>query len=119
MTSPSLPDAIRLESLEVGAAPLVRLFLTRLDLPGLFDRHLPPLPGRPPALPSSCVLCLLLSNLLLARQPLYAIADWASRRVPEPIGLLPGQAGLLTKKLDGLSYRAVSSFCWTPVTLGP
>ena len=95
MTSSSLPEGIRLESLEVGAAPLVRLFLTRLDLPGLFDRHLPPLPGRPPALPSSCVPCLLLPNLLLARQPLYAIADWASRRVPGPIGLLPGQAGLL------------------------
>jgi transposase len=95
MTPAALPAELRHESLEVGAAPLVRLLLTRLDLPGLFGRHLPPLPGRPPALPSSCVLCLLLSNLLLARQPLYAIADWACRRVPEHIGLSPGQAGLL------------------------
>jgi len=101
MTSPSLPDAIRLESLEVGAAPLVRLFLLRLDLPALFDRHLPPLPGRPPALPSSCVLCLLLCNLLLARQPLYAVAHWASRRVPEHIGLLPGHAGVLNDDRAG------------------
>jgi transposase len=95
MTPPSLPAGIRLESLEVGAAPLVRLFLDRLDLPGLFRRHLPPLPGRPPALPSPTVLAVLLANLLLARQPLYALADWAGRRVPEHLGLLPGQAALL------------------------
>ncbi len=95
MTTPPLPDGIRLESLEVGAAPVVRLFLARLDLPGLFEQLLPLLPGRPPALPSSTVLCLLLSNLLLARQPLYAIPAWAARRVPEHLGLQPGEAALL------------------------
>src|SRR5438105_4669545 len=95
MASASLPPEIRLESLEVGAAPLVRLFLDRLDLPGLFERYLPPLPGRPPALPSAAVLGVLLSNLLLARQPLYAIPDWARRRVPEHLGLRPGQAAWL------------------------
>ena len=95
MTSPSLPDGLRLQSLEVGAAPLIRHFLGRLDLPGLFDRHLPPLPGRQPALSSSVTLTVLLTNLLLARQPLYAIPAWAARRVPEHIGLLPGQIDLL------------------------
>jgi transposase len=95
MTSPSLAADMRLESLEVGAAPLVRLFLERLDLPGLFERHLPPLPGRPPALPSSTVLCLLLSNLLLARQPLYALPAWASRRVPQYLGLSSEQVASL------------------------
>jgi transposase len=90
-----LPAGIRLESLEVGAAPLVRLFLDRLNLPSLFERHLPPLPGRPPALPSATVLGVLLTNLLLARQPLYALSEWASRRVPEHLGLQPGQAALL------------------------
>jgi transposase len=95
MTTPLLPDNIRLESLEVGAAPLVRRFLARLDLPGLFEEQLPVLPGRRPALPSSTVLCLLLSNLLLARQPLYALAAWAARRVPEHLGLQPGLANSL------------------------
>jgi transposase len=33
--------------------------------------------------------------LLLARQPLYAVADWAARRVPEFLGLQPSQATLL------------------------
>lgn len=101
MPSPALPDGLQLESLEVDAAPLLRLVLTRLDLPALFERHLPPLPGRPPALPSAVVLGVLLANLLLARQPLYALADWASRRVPEHLGLQPGQAALLNDDRAG------------------
>lgn len=94
MTAPRLPDALRLESLEVGAAPLVQLFLRRLDLPALFERHLPPLPGRQPAVPSPTVLVVLLSNLLLARQPLYALPQWIARRVPEHLGLRPEQVPL-------------------------
>lgn len=108
--SPSLPEGWRLESLEVGAAPVIQQFLTRLDLRGLFERHLPPLPGRPPAVPSAVVLNLLLCNLLLARQPLYALADWVGRRVPEHLGLRADQgAGLnddrVGRALDHL-YRA-------------
>ena len=98
MTSPPgpvLPAGVRPESLEVGAAPVVRRFLERLDLPGLFDRHLPRLPGRQPELPTSTVLCVLLSNLLLARAPLYGIAAWAARFVPEHLGLLPEQSARL------------------------
>ena len=84
-----------LESLEVGAAPLARHFLSRLRLPELFEQHLPALPGRQPALPSSVTLAVLLCNLLLARQPLYAVAAWAARRAGEHIGLPPGGAALL------------------------
>jgi transposase len=95
MTSAALPAGLRHESLEVGAAPLIRHFLDRLGLAGLFAQHLPKLPGRAPALDSPCVLCLLVSNLLLARQPLYAIPAWVARRVPEQLGMQPGQTGLL------------------------
>jgi transposase len=88
-------DSVRLESLEVGAAPLVRHFLRRLALPQLFAEHLADLPGRQPALPTSVTLCVLLTNLLLARQPLYAIPAWVARRVPEHLGLPAGQPTLL------------------------
>lgn len=92
---PALPDDLHLESLDVGAAPLVRHFLQRLDLHGLFQRHLPVLPGRRPQLATATVLEILLTNLLLARQPLYALPHWAARRVPACLGLLPGQADAL------------------------
>ena len=84
-----------LESLEVGAAPVMRHFLHRLQLLPLFEQHLPTLPGRQPALSSAVTLTLLVTNLLLARQPLYALAAWTARRVPEYLGLQPGQATLL------------------------
>jgi transposase len=90
-----------LESLEVGAAPLVRHFLQRLQLLPLFEQHLPPLPGRQPALSSAVTLTLLVTNLLLARQPLYALAAWTARRVPEQLGLQPGQATLLNDDRTG------------------
>src|SRR5204863_2129546 len=92
---PALPAGLRHESLEVGAAPVVRRFLDRLDLPGLFGRHLPRLRGRQPDLPTATVLCVLLSNLLLARAPLYGIAAWAARFVPEHLGLLPEHSARL------------------------
>jgi transposase len=84
-----LPDDLHLESLEIGGTPVVRHFLQRLDLPALLRRHLPALPGRAPTVPSATLLCLLIANLLLARQPLYALAEWAARRVPAFLGLLP------------------------------
>ena len=84
-----------LESLEVGATPVVRHFLRRLQLPALLEQHLPALPGRQPALPTAVTLTVLLSNLLLARQPLYAIPAWVARRVPEHLGLQPDQVALL------------------------
>ena len=95
MTTAPLPAGICLESLEVGAAPVVHHFLRRLRLPTLLAQHLPPLPGRPPALPSAVALTALLSNLLLARQPLYAVPAWAACRVPEALGLYPEQVPLL------------------------
>lgn len=105
--SASLPAGLSLESLEVGATPLVRHFLHRLDLAALFARFLPPLPGRQPALPTSLTLSVLLTNLLLARQPLYAIPAWIARRAPEHLGLQPGQ---LNRFNDDRIGRALDHF---------
>jgi transposase len=118
---PTVPAGTRLEVLQVGAAPLVRRFLELLDLPGLLERHLPKLPGRQRDLPTATVLGVLLSNLLLARQPLYGIAAWASTFVPEHLGLLPGQAARLNDDRCGRSqdhlYRADRASLFTAITL--
>jgi transposase len=89
--TPPLPPGMRHESLRVDAAPVIHHFLEKLGLPALLERHLPQLRGRQRDVPSSTVLCVLLSNLLLAREPLYAIAAWASGFVPEHLGLLAAQ----------------------------
>src|ERR1700683_792515 len=49
-------DDITLESLEVGAAPIVRRFLDRLQFEQLLARHLPPTTRRPEVIPTSVVL---------------------------------------------------------------
>jgi transposase len=119
---PALPDATRLEVLEVGAAPLVRHILDRLDLPGLFERHLARLPGRQPEVPSSTVLCALISNLLLCREPLYALSSWAAVFVPGHLGLLPAQAALLNDDCCGRAvdhlFRSDRASLFTAIVLG-
>ena len=103
-------DNTSLESLEVGATPVVRRFLERLQFEPLLTRHLPPATRRPEDIPTSVTLGALVTNLLLARRPLYALPDWAARCVPEHLGLRADQAGLLGddrlgRALDRL-YRA-------------
>jgi transposase len=91
----TLFDHTSLESLEVGAAPVVRRFLERLQFEPLLARHLPPATRRPEDIPTAVTLCILVTNLLLARRPLYALAEWLSRHVPEHLGLEPDQVELL------------------------
>ena len=110
-----------LESLEIGAAPVVRRFLDRLQLEPLLRRHLPPGRGRPEAMPTSLVLCTLVTNLLLARRPLYALPEWLARRVPAHLGLQPAQVALLQddrlgRALDRL-YRADRASLLTAVVV--
>jgi len=100
----ALPAGIRHESLEVGGAPVIRHFLEKLDLPGLFERHLPRWRGRQRDVPTSTVLCVLLSNLLLSREPLYGMAAWASGFVPEHLGLHPEQLTLLNDDRFGRAF---------------
>jgi transposase len=119
---PALPDGMRLEVLQVDAAPIVRHLLDRLDLPGLFERHLPSLPGRQADVPSSTILCVLISNLLLCREPLYAMSSWAATFVPQHLGLLPGQAELLNDDRCGRAvdhlFRSDRASLFTAIVLG-
>jgi hypothetical protein len=68
-----------LDSLEVGAVAILNSFFQRLQPREILERHLPPpppRPGRDPALPPATVLLVLLRNILLARQPLWAVSEW-------------------------------------------
>jgi hypothetical protein len=109
-----------LESLEVGATPVVQRFLERLQLAQLFLRYLPPNARRPEELPTPVTLCVLVTNLMLARCPLYALPEWLARRVPEHLGLRPDQVSLLQddrlgRALDRLYHADRASMLTTLV----
>jgi len=86
----------RLESLEIGAAPLVEAFLQRLGLEEILTRSLPRTRrGRRPDLEPARALCVMIANVLLSRLALYAVPAWLASYVPEHFGLAPGQERLL------------------------
>ena len=84
-----------LESLEVGAVPILNSFFRRLQLREIFERHLTPpspLAGKAPALSPATIVLVLLRNILLSRQPTYAIPQWLRGFVPDLFDLTPNQA---------------------------
>lgn len=86
----------RLESLEIGAAPLVEAFCARLQLEKLLEASLPAKPlGRRSELSPARTLTVMVRNVLLSRLPLYAVPAWLGGYVAEHFGLSPGQERLL------------------------
>lgn len=75
-----------LRSYQVGAVPILNHFLKRLDLEGLLQRHLPAEDART-TIPTATGLLLLARNVLVSREPIYGVADWASGYAPDLLDL--------------------------------
>lgn len=78
------PYAMR--SWNVGAVPIVNRFLERMKLEEFFRRHLPTDDPRL-EVPTASALLVLLRNLLISREPLYGIGEWAARCPADLLGL--------------------------------
>src|SRR6516225_8646142 len=72
----------------VDALPLVNHFLGRLRVETLLDSYLPRARRRP-KVSSTRALLVLLRNIVLSREPLYGIGDWAHRFDGSLLGLSP------------------------------
>src|SRR3954447_7267458 len=79
-------DGLELRSYDVGALPLLTRIVERMQLPRLLSEHLPRDDSRT-ELPTVTALLVLLANLLLAREPVYGVGEWAARFPPELLGL--------------------------------
>src|SRR5262245_12270585 len=79
-----------LRSFTIGVVPILDRFFDRLRLKSILQDHLPR-EDRRSRIPTATVLLLLLKNLLISREPLYGVGEWAARHVPEPLGLGPEQ----------------------------
>jgi transposase len=83
-----------LNSRRIAALPILERFLERLRLREFLRDHLPHEDGRT-RVPTATALLVLLRNLLISRQPLYGVGEWAACHEPELLGLADAQLAAL------------------------
>ncbi len=83
-----------LTSSRIAALPVLEGVLGRLRLEAFLRDHLPA-EDRRSRVSTATGLMILLKNLLVAREPLYGIGEWAARHDPEWLGLTPPQLSSL------------------------
>ena len=95
---PSPPEASEndqtLTTYTVGALPLVNAILERIPLEKALRRYLPPDDPRL-KVPTARVALLVVRNLLLSREPMYGVAEWAGSHEPKHVGLGRGDLSRL------------------------
>jgi transposase len=79
-----------LTSYRISALPVLEGVLTRLRLEAFLRDHLPR-EDRRSRVSTATGLMILLKNLLISREPLYGIGEWAARHAPQWLGLTPTQ----------------------------
>lgn len=79
---------VQLISRAVGPLPLLNAFLQRLKMGSLLEQFVPATDRRVKLAPA-VGLSVLLRNILLAREPLYGMAEWAQRFDAPLLGLPP------------------------------
>jgi transposase len=78
----------------VGALPILNRVLQRARLEAFLHATLPPQDARTKLSPAKTLL-VLLRNLLVSREPIYGVGEWAARHAPDLLGLTPDDLGRL------------------------
>ena len=79
-------DGLELRSYDVGALPLLKRVFERMQLERILREHLPKDDPRT-ELATVTALLVLFANLLLAREPIYGVGEWAALFPPDLLGL--------------------------------
>ena len=74
--------------------PILNRLLQRLRLAELLDEQLPAADQRT-AMPASVTLLVLVRNILIAREPIYGVREWAEGFAPDLLNLWPDEVGRL------------------------
>jgi transposase len=109
-----------LSSYRVGALPIINRLLERMRLQEFLRSYLPLADRRCRIAPAIGVI-LLLKNVLLCREPLYGIGEWAARYAPEALGFADTQLPSLNddrvgRCLDRLFQSDITSMVLALVT---
>jgi transposase len=113
-------DGRTLTSWRVAALPILEGLLQRLRLPE-FLREALPREDRRSRIATATALMVLVKNLLICREPLYGVGQWAARHAPELLGLTPEQLPALNddrvgRSLDRLFDADIPSLTLAVVT---
>src|ERR1035438_3314434 len=95
MSQSNQEDDLALVSRALGGLPIINHVLDRLGLPALLAGVLPSGDARQKLAPAAAIR-VVVTNLVLGREPLYGLGEWAARYDP---GLL----GLTEPEVDGLN----------------
>ena len=95
----------QLRSFDVGALPLLNHILKRMGLEDLLAEHLPPDDPRI-ELPTSRAILVLVRNVLLSREPIYGVGEWAAKFAPDLFDLRENEVALLSDDRLGRSLLA-------------
>ena len=79
-------DGLELRSYDVGALPLLKRIFERMQLERILQEHLPKDDPRT-ELATVAALRVLFANVLLAREPIYGVGEWAALFPPDLFGL--------------------------------
>jgi transposase len=83
-------DQGTLRSYTVGALPILNRLLDRMKLEEILQAYLPA-EDRRTKVPTARGLVLLVKNILISREPIYGLGEWAARYAPDLLGLEPEQ----------------------------
>jgi hypothetical protein len=87
-------DRFALLTRQLGPLPVVNHFLARLGVQRLLGDYLPADDRRLKLAPAAAI-GVVVRNLVLHREPVYALADWAAPFDPALLGLVEEEVGLL------------------------
>lgn len=98
-------DSLKLESRTIGALPIVNEFLRRLEVEALLAEYVPSRSNQ--KLSHARTILVLIRNVVISRNPLYKIAEWADSFDRSAIGLERLSACTLNDDRIGRSLDAL------------
>jgi transposase len=99
------PDDLTLDSKIIGGLPIVNRFIERLGFEDLLEKFLPASSSQ--KISHARVITLLIRSVLLERNPLYRVSEWASIHEPTLLGLDAAPANCLNDDRVGRSLDAL------------
>ena len=110
----SRSDSRSLITHQIGALPILQRILTRMNLGPMLEEHLS---SAGHAIGNDRVVLLLIYNLLIAREPMYGVVEWARDFGPEWFGIWPDDWDHLNDDRIGRCLEAVHEGLTSPLIL--